>query len=207
MSENVALSRRKMIKGAGALALGAAAGLAPISKAVAAKGKAPRWAFIVDLRRCTGCRSCTVACKSEMNTPLGFLPGCRLRGGYREIPQGRETLFAHGCATTVKETRRMRFRPASRIVPSIPRTGDSSSPPMARRSATAAAQPTSDPMAWSYLRTNCAPAAASASMPALTAPETWDKLLISGKDSTKNGIVKCTFCQHQGRQGGSPGLC
>ena len=71
MSENVALSRRKMIKGAGALALGAAAGLAPISKAAAARGKAPRWAFIVDLRRCTGCRSCTVACKSEMNSPLG----------------------------------------------------------------------------------------------------------------------------------------
>ena len=42
-----------------------------ISKAVAARGKAPRWAFIVDLRRCTGCRTCTVACKAEMNTPLG----------------------------------------------------------------------------------------------------------------------------------------
>jgi tetrathionate reductase subunit B len=26
---------------------------------------------------------------------------------------------------------------------------------------------------------------------------TFDKLLISGKDSTKNGIAKCTFCQHR----------
>ena len=30
-----------------------------------------RWATVVDLRRCTGCRACTVACKSENNVPSG----------------------------------------------------------------------------------------------------------------------------------------
>lgn len=30
-----------------------------------------RWAMVVDLRRCTGCRGCTVACKSENNVPEG----------------------------------------------------------------------------------------------------------------------------------------
>lgn len=30
-----------------------------------------RWAMVVDLRRCAGCRACTVACKSENNVPDG----------------------------------------------------------------------------------------------------------------------------------------
>ena len=30
-----------------------------------------RWATVVDLRRCVGCRACTVACKSENNVPDG----------------------------------------------------------------------------------------------------------------------------------------
>ena len=35
------------------------------------QGLCPRWAMVVDLRRCIGCRGCTVSCKSEFNVPLG----------------------------------------------------------------------------------------------------------------------------------------
>lgn len=31
-----------------------------------------KWAMLVDQRRCIGCHSCTVACKSENNVPLGY---------------------------------------------------------------------------------------------------------------------------------------
>jgi tetrathionate reductase subunit B len=31
-----------------------------------------RWAMLVDQRRCIGCHSCTIACKSENNVPLGY---------------------------------------------------------------------------------------------------------------------------------------
>ena len=31
----------------------------------------PRWGMVIDLARCTGCGSCSVACKSENNMPLG----------------------------------------------------------------------------------------------------------------------------------------
>lgn len=33
----------------------------------------PRYGMVVDLRKCIGCQTCVVACKSEHNTPAGIL--------------------------------------------------------------------------------------------------------------------------------------
>lgn len=41
------------------------------------------WGFLVDLRRCTGCRACSVACKTENDVPLG-----RFRNGVVEHEDG-----------------------------------------------------------------------------------------------------------------------
>ncbi|MBW2239006.1 MAG: twin-arginine translocation signal domain-containing protein, partial [Deltaproteobacteria bacterium] len=71
MHEPLSISRRQVLKGAGAAALTGAASLVSAGKAKAARSKAPRWAFVVDLRRCYGCRTCTVACKAEFDVPLG----------------------------------------------------------------------------------------------------------------------------------------
>jgi tetrathionate reductase subunit B len=72
MSDKDLKSRRDMLKGAGAVALGVAAtSVLPASEVSAAKKAKSRMAFVVDLRRCVGCRTCTVACKAEFNVPLG----------------------------------------------------------------------------------------------------------------------------------------
>lgn len=64
------VGRRDVLKGAGMAVAGAAAAVAP-GTAEAAKAKAPRWAMVMDLRGCIGCRACTVACKAENDVSLG----------------------------------------------------------------------------------------------------------------------------------------
>lgn len=64
------IGRRDVLKGAGAAAAGAAVLATPVKEAEAAK-TAPRWGMVMDLRKCIGCRACTVACKSENDVSLG----------------------------------------------------------------------------------------------------------------------------------------
>ena len=63
------LSRRDLLKAGGTVAVAASVSQLTVTDAEAAAGK--RWAFVVDLRRCVGCRTCTVSCKAEFNVPLG----------------------------------------------------------------------------------------------------------------------------------------
>jgi tetrathionate reductase subunit B len=46
--------------------------------------KGPRWGFLIDLRRCIGCHTCTVACKAENGVPLGVF-----RSWVKEVEVGR----------------------------------------------------------------------------------------------------------------------
>ncbi len=72
MNKTETTSRREALK-TGAVTVAVAAttvGLLP-KKAKAAGSKDPRWAMVVDLRKCTGCRACTIACKAEYGVALG----------------------------------------------------------------------------------------------------------------------------------------
>jgi len=65
------ISRRRFLGSAGAAAVGTAALVTPGISQAATEAKVPRWGMVMDLRRCIGCRACTVACKSENNVSLG----------------------------------------------------------------------------------------------------------------------------------------
>lgn len=73
-------SRRKFIAALGAGTV--AAGITARSGTAQAPGTKPRiypdqdqsevrWGFLIDLRRCTGCNSCSVSCKTEYDVRLG----------------------------------------------------------------------------------------------------------------------------------------
>lgn len=42
-----------------------------VANAIAKTGKKIHWGMLIDLRKCTGCHACSVACKAEFSVPLG----------------------------------------------------------------------------------------------------------------------------------------
>ena len=63
------VNRRQFVKAASAVAVGAAA-VGPAAARAATAG-ATHYGMLIDLRRCTGCHACSVACKAEFDVPLG----------------------------------------------------------------------------------------------------------------------------------------
>ncbi|UCH38689.1 MAG: 4Fe-4S dicluster domain-containing protein [Gammaproteobacteria bacterium] len=64
------ISRRQFL-GTTGVAVAGTVTLAVPTVTRAAEKKAPRWGMVMDLRKCIGCRACTVACKAENNVSLG----------------------------------------------------------------------------------------------------------------------------------------
>lgn len=83
MERDVGIERRDFIKKASLGAVGAVAavaGISSLSRKVFAATK--QYGMVIDLRRCTGCYACQVACKAENNVSLG---GFRNWVNYTEV--------------------------------------------------------------------------------------------------------------------------
>jgi tetrathionate reductase subunit B len=66
------ITRREVIDKLGkSAALAATASALPVSAEAAVGGQKPHYGMVIDTRRCSGCHSCSVACKSEFDVPLG----------------------------------------------------------------------------------------------------------------------------------------
>ncbi len=70
-----ALDRRRFMDAVGTSAVAAAgAAVTPRPARAAVSKDRPRYGMLIDLRRCTGCRARSIACKAEFEVPLGAGP-------------------------------------------------------------------------------------------------------------------------------------
>jgi tetrathionate reductase subunit B len=115
------IGRRQVLKGAGVVAAGTAALATPAKQAEAAK-KAPRWAMVMDLRKCIGCRACTVACKSENNVSLGRFRTVIQEKTLGTFPNVKKIFLPIMCnhCTSNKEDSTAEVPPCVKICPEYP---------------------------------------------------------------------------------------
>lgn len=198
MNDKDALSRRQVIKGAGALAaLGAASTIVPTGKATAARAKkAPRWAFIVDLRRCTGCRTCTVACKSEFDVPLGAFQAAVYQEYHGKFPK-TEKLFLPRLCNHCDGSKEDGIPPCVKICPEYPKDRRKFETPEGKtiryRGGATYKRPDGMILYDNKLCIGCGKCIDKCPYGA----RNFNKRLIAEADKTKNGISKCSFCQHR----------
>jgi tetrathionate reductase subunit B len=113
------IRRRDVLKGAGMAAAGAAVLATPAKQAEAAKAKAPRWTMVMDLRKCVGCRACTVACKAENDVSLGRHRAVVQEKTYGTFPNTKKgflPLMCNHCEGNVKD----KVPPCVKICPEYP---------------------------------------------------------------------------------------
>jgi tetrathionate reductase subunit B len=205
MSVKESSSRRQLLKRSGAAAIGAvAAGAFGIRPAHAArKKKAPRWAMVIDLRRCTGCRTCTIACKAEFDTPLDSWNAVIKDVETGEYPNIRLDFLArlcNHCAGNEKDG----IPPCVKECPEYPKnrrvfvTADGKK--IRYRDGATYKRP--DGM---ILFDNSMCIGAGKCIEACPyGARSFNKRLPAGKDPTKFGISKCSFCQHRVDKGVEP---
>jgi tetrathionate reductase subunit B len=203
MSKNLSLTRRQVLKGAGAAALTGAASLVPAAKASAARAKAPRWAYIVDLRRCIGCRACTVACKAEFGVPLGAFRTAVYEEVIGTFPTSEKHFMPRIC-NHCEGNQEDQVPPCVKICPEYPKdrrkftTSDGKT--IRYRGGATYKRPDGLILFENELCVGCGKCIDACPYGA----RTWNKSLLSGKDKTKNAITKCSFCQHRIDNGVEP---
>ena len=63
----------------------------------AGEGDTPRWGMVIDLQKCVGCDSCTVACKAENRTPPGVSYNVVMEEERGEFPNVTRTNLPRPC--------------------------------------------------------------------------------------------------------------
>lgn len=82
--------KRSLLKAMGALTFGSSfVSLDALGFEAPTQTGQPRYAMIIDLRRCIGCQSCTVSCQMENATPLGHF---RTTVEQWEVTDGKKTV-------------------------------------------------------------------------------------------------------------------
>ncbi len=198
MNENQIVSRRKALKTAGVAVAGAVAVVALGTKtAEAAKKKAPRWAMVIDARRCTGCRTCTIADKAEYDVPLGSWQTVVREvemGSYPNVGKTFLSKLCNHCEGDAKDG----VPPCVKICPEKESgvrkkfvTPDGKK--IRYRTGATYKRPDGMILIDNSLCIGCGKCIKACPYGA----RSFNKRLIAGKSKLDNGISKCSFCRHR----------
>jgi tetrathionate reductase subunit B len=193
-----------MLKTAGAVTVGAAAGsLLPAIEAAAARGQAPRWAMIFDLRRCVGCRACTMACKAEFAVPLGEWRTVVNDDVMGKYPNSKKVFLPARC-NHCEGNKEDGVPPCVKICPEYPKERQKFVTPDGKklryRDGATYKRPDGLILNKNELCIGCGKCIDKCPYGA----RTYNKMLKAAKDMTKQGITKCSSCQHRIDNGVEP---
>jgi tetrathionate reductase subunit B len=126
MHKKEIVSRRRLLQGPGVVLGGAAIGSMLSAKEVqAAKKKAARFAMVIDLSKCSGCRACTVACKAEHGVPLGSWNSVVKTIESGTFPKARRDFLPRLCnhCEGTDKVGREKVPPCVKVCPEFPKPG------------------------------------------------------------------------------------
>jgi len=162
----------------------------------AARKADSRWAMVIDLRRCIGCRACTIACKAEFDVPLGAFRAAvydEIIGTY----PASEKLFLPVLCNHCEGNEEDGVPPCVKDCPEYPKdrrkfqTSDGKT--IRYRGGATYKRPDGLVLFDNQYCTGCGKCIKACPY----GNRSFNKRLISGKDSTKNGITKCSLCRHR----------
>lgn len=100
------ITRKDFLKSAGvavsSLAIAATTGCSV--KKTSEKKSAVRWGMVIDLKKCVGCRACTVACKAENHTPPGVAYNVVMEEELGEYPNVTRRFISRPCMQCEKSS-------------------------------------------------------------------------------------------------------
>ncbi len=193
----VNISRRKLLSStAGVAVAGVATVAVPATAEAARKAKAPRWGMVMDLRKCIGCRACTVSCKAENDVSLGRFRTVIQEKTWGTFPNTRKAflpLMCNHCEGSEKD----KVPPCVKACPEYPgerakfKTPDGKT--IRYRKGATYKRPDGLVLIDKAACVGCGKCIDACPY----GVRSFDPFVKAGKDTTKQAADKCTMCDHR----------
>ncbi len=202
----IKITRREAMATAGVSIVAAAVAAVPVEEAKAAqapKRDATRWAMVIDLRRCIGCRACTIACKTENGVPIGNWQTVVQENMHGTFPNTKKTflpILCNHCEGNEKD----KVPPCVKICPEWPADRKVFVTPEGKKIRYRDGATYKRPDGMILLDNTKCIGCGKCIKECPYGVRSFNPLLSAGKKPEEKGITKCTMCVHRVDKGLEP---
>lgn len=209
MTTNRTNDRREMLRISGASLTAAglvSASLLQPKEAEAVQTGTPHWVMIMDLRRCTGCRACTVSCKAEYDVPIGAFRTVIKQVVTGQFPETRRAFMPRRCnhCEGTEKIGNITVPPCVKACPEYPKDRRIFVTPEGKKIRYRGGATYKRPDGLILIDNDACTGCGKCIDACPYGARTYNKRKLSGKDKTKNAIVKCSSCVHRLDEGVTP---